>query len=218
MLRWRRFYLTFFFHFFLFLSYPSVSFLGIFVCSQSGYHSWEDVEKVAIIPRKISPNLDINQILRAKVFIILLYFWLHSEIKLPIWRFFLVFFLFPSLLATENLQNHFFFLIFNFAFWRNLASKKSAASGCLSPSLLGRAHEGTSVAREADLPAIFHKTWQAENPEFVLCHTWQTFACHCGSPSGLPTNCGAPFSTLPESRTSLTVHLRAHLCSPAYLA
>jgi hypothetical protein len=28
-----------------------------FVCSQSGYHPWEDVEKVAIIPRKISPNL-----------------------------------------------------------------------------------------------------------------------------------------------------------------
>jgi hypothetical protein len=33
----------------------------------------------------------------------------------------------------------------------------------------------------------------------------------CGSPSGLPTNCGTPFSTLPESLTSLTVHLRAHL-------
>jgi hypothetical protein len=33
----------------------------------------------------------------------------------------------------------------------------------------------------------------------------------CGSPSGLPTNCGTPFSTLPESLTSLTVHLPAHL-------
>jgi hypothetical protein len=30
----------------------------------------------------------------------------------------------------------------------------------------------------------------------------------------LPTNCGAPFSTLPESLTILTFHLRAHLCSP----
>jgi hypothetical protein len=36
----------------------------------------------------------------------------------------------------------------------------------------------------------------------------------CGSPSGLPTNCGTPFSTLPESLTSLAVHLGAHLCSP----
>jgi hypothetical protein len=36
----------------------------------------------------------------------------------------------------------------------------------------------------------------------------------CGSPSGLPTNCGTPFSTLPESLTSLAVHLSANLCSP----
>jgi hypothetical protein len=63
-----------------------------------------------------------------------------------------------------------------------------------------------SALGEADLPAILHKTWQAENPDFPLCRIRQTSACHCGSPSGLPTNCGAPFSTLPKS---LTVHLSA---------
>jgi hypothetical protein len=33
--------------------------------------------------------------------------------------------IFPSVLATENLENHFFFkiLVFSFAFWRNFASK-----------------------------------------------------------------------------------------------
>jgi len=56
-----------------------------------------------------------------------------------------------------------------------------------------------------------HRTWQAENPDFLLCRTRQTSACHCSAPSGLPTNCDAPFSTLPESLTRLTVHLRAHL-------
>jgi hypothetical protein len=63
-----------------------------------------------------------------------------------------------------------------------------------------------TASREADLPTIFHKTWQAENPDFLFCRIRQTSACHCGSPSGLPTNCGAPFSTLPES---LAVHLSA---------
>ncbi len=70
-----------------------------------------------------------------------------------------------------------------------------------------------TVPREAAPLAIFHKTWQAENPDFLLCCTRQTSACHCSSPSGLPTNCDASFSTLPESLTSLTVHLRAHLPS-----
>jgi hypothetical protein len=40
-----------------------------------------------------------------------------------------------------------------------------------------------NVAREADLSEILHKTWQAENPDFLLCRTRQTSACHCGSPS-----------------------------------
>jgi hypothetical protein len=68
--------------------------------------------------------------------------------------------------------------------------------------------------READLPTISHKTWQAEHPDVLLGRTRRTSACHCSSPSGLPTNCGAPFSALPESLTSFTVHLRAHL--PAF--
>ncbi len=72
-----------------------------------------------------------------------------------------------------------------------------------------------TAAQEANLPAISHKTWQAENPDVLLGRTRQTSACHCSSPSGLPTNCGAPFSTLPESLTSFTVHLRAHPCPPA---
>jgi hypothetical protein len=45
-----------------------------------------------------------------------------------------------------------------------------------------------TAAGEADLPAISHKTWQAENPDVLLGRTWQTSACHCSSPSGLPTN------------------------------
>ncbi len=44
----------------------------------------------------------------------------------------------------------------------------------------------------------------------------QISACHCSSPSGLPTNCDAPFSILFESLVSLSVHVRAYLCSPAY--
>jgi hypothetical protein len=62
-----------------------------------------------------------------------------------------------------------------------------------------------TAAQEADLPEIFNKTWQAENPDYVLCRTRQTSACHGSSPSGLPTNCGAPFSTLPESRRFIFV-------------
>jgi hypothetical protein len=59
-----------------------------------------------------------------------------------------------------------------------------------------------TAAREADLPAIFHKTWQAENLAFLLGRTRQMSACHWNSPSGLPRNCGAPFCTLPESLTN----------------
>jgi hypothetical protein len=72
-----------------------------------------------------------------------------------------------------------------------------------------------TAAREADRPVIGHKTWQAENPDVLLGRTRPTSASHCSSPSGLPTNCGAPFSTLPESLTSFTVHLRADPCSLA---
>ncbi len=86
---------------------------------------------------------------------------------------------------------------------------------CLSPHSPSRCLSWVAHMKE-DLPAIFHKTWQTENPAFLLSSTRRTSACHCRSPSGLPTNCGIPFSTLPESLTSLTVHLRAHVCSPAY--
>jgi hypothetical protein len=33
-----------------------------------------------------------------------------------------------------------------------------------------------SALQEADLPTIFHKTWQAEIPDFLLGHTQQTSA------------------------------------------
>ncbi len=44
--------------------------------------------------------------------------------------------------------------------------------------------------READLPTISHKTWQAENLDVLLGRNRQTSACHCSSRSGLPTECG----------------------------
>jgi hypothetical protein len=50
-----------------------------------------------------------------------LYFWLHEKIKyMFIWLTLLFFF--PSLLATENLQNHFIlnFEFFSFAFWQKI--------------------------------------------------------------------------------------------------
>jgi hypothetical protein len=49
------------------------------------------------------------------------------------------------------------------------------------------------AAQEANLPAIFRKTWQVENPEFLFYRTQQTPACHCSCPSNLPTNRGALF-------------------------
>jgi hypothetical protein len=58
-------------------------------------------------------------------------------------------------------------------------------------------------------------TFLPQNMPFYSHVAFKTSACHCSSPSGLPTNCGAPFSTLLESLTSFTVHLRAHSCSPA---
>ncbi len=79
---------------------------------------------------------------------------------------------------------------------------------------MGRAHKGSSAAdcpREADLP----QNLAGKSGLPALPHPADV-RLPCGSHSGLPTNCGTPFSTLPESLTSLTVHLRAHLCSPAY--
>jgi hypothetical protein len=35
-----------------------------------------------------------------------------------------------------------------------------------------------TAGREADLPAIFHKLWKAENPDFLLGGNRQTDVCH----------------------------------------
>jgi hypothetical protein len=70
------------------------------------------------------------------------------------------------------------------------------------------------LEEQAERPAIANKTWQAENLDDRLGRTRPTSACYCSSPSGQPTNCGVPFSTLPES-TSFIVQLRVPACSPA---
>jgi len=62
-------------------------------------------------------------------------------------------------------------------------------SSCHSLSSLGSvAHTKEEVwqtaTQEADLPAIFHKTWQAENSDFLL---RLMSACHSSSTSALPT-------------------------------
>ncbi len=66
-----------------------------------------------------------------------------------------------------------------------------------------------TAAWEADLPAISHKTWQAENPDVRLGRTRQTSACHCSSPSGLPTNCGARLGVSHEFHRSPSCYLPA---------
>ncbi len=62
-----------------------------------------------------------------KSLIILLYVWVSYTMKTTytkIWRFSLLFFVFPFLLlATENLKNQFVFRMFNFAFWQCIASQ-----------------------------------------------------------------------------------------------
>ncbi len=72
---------------------------------------------------------------------------------------------------------------------------------------MGRAHEGRSAAdcRSKSRSAPYR-------PQNVA-GTQPMSASHCSSPSGLPTSCGASFSTLPES-TSFIVQLRAPACSP----
>jgi hypothetical protein len=47
-------------------------------------------------------------------------------------------------------------------------------------------------------PRSATKPGRSENPDVMLGRIRPTSACHCSSPSGLPTNCGAPFSTLPR--------------------
>jgi hypothetical protein len=87
--------------------------------------------------------------------------------------------------------------------------------------LLGHAHEWRSVTiclPETNLPMIFQKSWQGrKNRLSALPHPGQTSACHCSSPSGLLTNCGAPFSTLSESLTSVRRMSACHCSYPSGL-
>ncbi len=78
---------------------------------------------------------------------------------------------------------------------------------------MGHAHEGRDAedaVREADLPTVSHKTWQAENPDVLLGRGRPAVV----APFPACPRTAAPISTLPESLTSFIVHLRAHPCSP----
>jgi hypothetical protein len=71
-----------------------------------------------------------------------------------------------------------------------------------------------TVAREADRPAIGHKTWQAENPDVLLGRTRPTFACHCSSPPACARTSALHLALCPSlSRVSpfTFVLIRAHL-------
>ncbi len=86
-----------------------------------------DLGKVAIIQRNIYPNMAINHIYEIQIFdhpsIFLATLWIPS---LWIWWSYLL--LFSSLVATENLQNHFFFriLIFKFLFLAKFSPVKKS--------------------------------------------------------------------------------------------
>ncbi len=83
-----------------------------------------------------------------------------------------------ALLATEDLQIHFFFesLIFNFAFWRNVVSKSNAASSSSPRAALPRQPaiqpaSGVLPVRPSVRPSVRPpaRSWQA----------WLPFACCC---------------------------------------
>jgi hypothetical protein len=61
--------------------------------------------------------------------------------------------LFSSLLAIENLQNHFFFefLVFDFDFWRNSAREKTKKQKCAAPRVCQKL---PSLRRARDLSAL----------------------------------------------------------------
>jgi hypothetical protein len=91
-------------------------------------------------------------------------------------------------------------------------------SGMAFGAQMGRAHEGRRAAdcREKQIwPRSATKPDRQKIPTVCSATPGRRLPCHCSSPSGLPTNCGAPFSTLLESLTNFTVHLSAHSCSPA---
>ncbi len=81
------------------------------------------VKKVGIITRKLWANLAIIQLWITHS-IIHLYFWLHiRNPTIEIYDFLILF----SLLAIENIKNHFSFefFIFCFSLWKNFASKNN---------------------------------------------------------------------------------------------
>jgi hypothetical protein len=69
-----------------------------------------------------------------------------------------------------------------------------------------------TAAWEADLPTIFHKPWQLENPDFLLGRQTDK-STTIAPPSALPKNCGIPFRTLPKFLTSVIIHLHSRLPS-----
>jgi hypothetical protein len=75
---------------------------------------------------------------------------------------------------------------------------------------MGRAHEGRGAedaVREADLPTISHKTWQAENPDVLLGRSRPAVV----APFPVCSRTAAPFSTLPRVSSFTFVLTRAHL-------
>ncbi len=108
--------------------YLPVVFLGLLVCSQIGYYPQEDREKVAIKPLAkpgYKPHMNYKSL------IIHLYFWLFNNANQVICiRPFLPFFSSHFwILKTSRIASLFLKLsIFNFAFSRHFASKKSRSS------------------------------------------------------------------------------------------
>jgi hypothetical protein len=89
----------------------SVIFLRTFVCTESGYHSYEDVEKVAIISVKILVKYGYKSNMKNKSLIIFPYFGYTLKTK---YKNLVIFPTFFSLLATGKLQNHLIFYIFSY--------------------------------------------------------------------------------------------------------
>ncbi len=114
---------------------------------------------MAIIPSNVSPILTINRIkvqIFNHTFIFLEYTMKNQILHLAIFFF--------ALLATENLQIHFFFesLIFNFSFWRNVVSKSNAASSS-SPLRARHPARQRGPARASVRPSVCPpaRYWQA---------------------------------------------------------
>jgi len=74
-----------------------------FLCSLNGHHPWEDVEKVAILPKKILANLSINQIQSTQIFNPL------ASISGYLLKANISYLVIILLLLIENTQNNFIF-------------------------------------------------------------------------------------------------------------